>query len=194
MDDKPYYVSQEGLVNLKEKLEVLKTKERKNIAERIKEAVEAGDISDSPAYESAREAQSINEGRILELEDLIKRAAIIKKRQNSTTVAIGSGVEVKSGLKKMEFTIVGSEESDPAKGFISNESPLGQALLARRMDKPRLIAETGAGQHGVATATVAALFGLECEVFMGDEDIKRQAINVFKMKLLGTKVTPVHSY
>ena len=107
------------------------TKERKNIAERIKEAVEAGDISDSPAYESAREAQSINEGRILELEDLIKRAAIIKKRQNSTTVAIGSGVEVKSGLKKMEFTIVGSEESDPEKGFISNESPLGQALLGK---------------------------------------------------------------
>lgn len=70
---------------------------------------------------------------------------------------------------------------------------LGQALLARRMNKPRLIAETGAGQHGVATATVAALFGLECEVFMGDEDIKRQAINVFKMKLLGAKVTPVHS-
>lgn len=70
---------------------------------------------------------------------------------------------------------------------------LGQALLARRMGKPRLIAETGAGQHGVATATVAALFGLECEVFMGDEDIRRQAINVFKMKLLGTKVTPVHS-
>ncbi|OGY39659.1 MAG: hypothetical protein A2418_00210 [Candidatus Brennerbacteria bacterium RIFOXYC1_FULL_41_11] len=133
MDDKPYYVSQEGLVNLKEKLEVLKTKERKNIAERIKEAVEAGDISDSPAYESAREAQSINEGRILELEDLIKRAAIIKKRQNSTTVAIGSGVEVKSGLKKMEFTIVGSEESDPEKGFISNESPLGQALLGKKV-------------------------------------------------------------
>jgi tryptophan synthase beta chain len=70
---------------------------------------------------------------------------------------------------------------------------LGQALLAVRMGKPRLIAETGAGQHGVATATVAALFGLKCEVFMGEEDIKRQAINVFKMKLLGTKVTPVTS-
>lgn len=70
---------------------------------------------------------------------------------------------------------------------------LGQALLARRMKKNRIIAETGAGQHGVATATVAALFGLECEIFMGDEDIKRQAINVFKMKLLGAKVTPVHS-
>lgn len=70
---------------------------------------------------------------------------------------------------------------------------LGQALLAVRMGKRRLIAETGAGQHGVATATVAALFGLECEIFMGQEDIKRQAINVFKMKLLGAKVTPVLS-
>ncbi len=70
---------------------------------------------------------------------------------------------------------------------------LGQILLARRMGKKRIIAETGAGQHGVATATVAALFGLECEIFMGDEDIKRQSINVFKMKLLGAKVNPVHS-
>ena len=70
---------------------------------------------------------------------------------------------------------------------------LGQALLALRMKKPRLIAETGAGQHGVATATVAALFGLECEIFMGDEDVHRQAVNVFKMGMLGAKVTPVHS-
>ncbi|NQU74629.1 MAG: tryptophan synthase subunit beta [Candidatus Omnitrophica bacterium] len=70
---------------------------------------------------------------------------------------------------------------------------LGQALLAMRMKKLRIIAETGAGQHGVATATVGALFGLKCEIFMGTEDIKRQAINVFKMKLLGATVTPVES-
>ena len=70
---------------------------------------------------------------------------------------------------------------------------LGQVLLAIRMGKKRIIAETVAGQHGVATATVAALFGLECEIFMGEEDIRRQAINVFKMKLLGAKVTPVSS-
>lgn len=70
---------------------------------------------------------------------------------------------------------------------------LGQALLARRMGKKRLIAETGAGQHGVATATVAALFGMECTVFMGDEDIKRQSPNVFRMKILGTDVKPVSS-
>ena len=70
---------------------------------------------------------------------------------------------------------------------------LGQGLLTLRMGKKRIIAETGAGQHGVATATVAALFGLECEVFMGEEDIKRQALNVFRMRLLGSKVTSVSS-
>ena len=70
---------------------------------------------------------------------------------------------------------------------------LGQALLAVRMKKPRVIAETGAGQHGVATATVAAMFGLKCEVYMGDEDIKRQSLNVFRMRLLGAKVIPVQS-
>ena len=70
---------------------------------------------------------------------------------------------------------------------------IGQALLARRMGKPRVIAETGAGQHGVATATVAARYGMECVVYMGSEDIKRQAANVYRMKLLGAKVVPVES-
>src|SRR5688572_27672527 len=70
---------------------------------------------------------------------------------------------------------------------------IGQAVLARRMGKRRLIAETGAGQHGVATATVAALFGLPCEIYMGAEDVVRQALNVERMKLLGAKVNAVHS-
>jgi len=70
---------------------------------------------------------------------------------------------------------------------------IGQALLARRMGKPRVIAETGAGQHGVATATIAARLGLECVVYMGSEDVKRQAPNVFRMKLLGATVVPVES-
>lgn len=70
---------------------------------------------------------------------------------------------------------------------------VGQILLARRMGKKKVIAETGAGQHGVATATVAALFGMECEVFMGKEDIRRQSLNVFRMKLLGAKVHEVTS-
>ena len=70
---------------------------------------------------------------------------------------------------------------------------LGQALLAKKMGKTRLIAETGAGQHGVATATAAALLGMECEVFMGEEDTRRQALNVYKMRLLGASVHPVTS-
>ncbi|HET9576062.1 MAG TPA: tryptophan synthase subunit beta [Nitrospira sp.] len=68
---------------------------------------------------------------------------------------------------------------------------IGQGLLARRMNKPRIIAETGAGQHGVATATVAAMFGLQCEIYMGTEDMQRQALNVFRMRLLGATVTAV---
>ncbi|MCK4533673.1 pyridoxal-phosphate dependent enzyme, partial [bacterium] len=70
---------------------------------------------------------------------------------------------------------------------------LGQILLAKKMGKERIIAETGAGQHGVAVATAAGLFGLKCEIYMGTEDIRRQKLNVFRMKLLGAKVIPVES-
>ena len=70
---------------------------------------------------------------------------------------------------------------------------IGQAMLAKRMGKPRVIAETGAGQHGVATATICARYGLECVVYMGSEDVARQAQNVFRMKLLGAEVVPVES-
>ena len=70
---------------------------------------------------------------------------------------------------------------------------MGQILLAKRMGKPRIIAETGAGQHGVATATACALFGFKCEVYMGEEDVHRQSLNVFRMELLGAKVIPVFS-
>ena len=67
---------------------------------------------------------------------------------------------------------------------------VGQALLARRMGKRRIIAETGAGQHGVATATICARFGLECVVYMGEEDMRRQALNVFRMRLMGAEWSP----
>ena len=92
------------------------------------------------------------------------------------------GVEV--SLKREDLTHTGSHK-------INNV--LGQALLAERMGKRRLIAETGAGQHGVATATAAALLGLECVVFMGEVDVARQALNVFRMELLGARVVPVTS-
>jgi tryptophan synthase beta chain len=85
-------------------------------------------------------------------------------------------------LKREDLTHTGAHKINNA---------VGQALLARRMGKTRVIAETGAGQHGVAVATVAALFGFECEIFMGSEDMRRQALNVFRMRLLGSKVTEV---
>tara|TARA_Y100000588_G_scaffold240492_1_gene254262 strand:- start:7089 stop:8288 length:1200 start_codon:yes stop_codon:yes gene_type:complete len=87
-------------------------------------------------------------------------------------------------LKREDLTHTGAHK-------INNT--IGSALLTQRMGKKRVIAETGAGQHGVATATAASLFGLECDVFMGEEDIKRQALNVFRMRLLGANVIPVSS-
>src|SRR4051794_17386356 len=87
-------------------------------------------------------------------------------------------------MKREDLTHTGSHK-------INNV--LGQALLTRRMGKNRVIAETGAGQHGVATATAAALFGLECTVYMGAVDVERQALNVWRMKLLGAEVVPVTS-
>ncbi len=92
------------------------------------------------------------------------------------------GVEVY--LKREDLNHTGAHKINNA---------LGQVLLARRMGKSRIIAETGAGQHGVATATVSALFGLECVVYMGEEDMRRQALNVFRMELLGAQVRPVGS-
>jgi len=87
-------------------------------------------------------------------------------------------------LKREDLTHTGAHKINNA---------IGQILLAKRMGKTRIIAETGAGQHGVATATVAALFGLECEIYMGTEDMRRQSLNVFRMRLLGANVKPVDS-
>jgi len=87
-------------------------------------------------------------------------------------------------LKREDLAHTGSHKLNNA---------LGQALLARRMERGKLLAETGAGQHGVATATVAALFGMGCDIYMGEEDVRRQALNVYRMKLLGATVVPVTS-
>ena len=97
---------------------------------------------------------------------------------------LGSRLGVRVLLKREDLNHTGSHK-------INNV--LGQALLARRMGKARLVAETGAGQHGVATATAAALLGMECRVYMGEVDVDRQALNVFRMRLLGAEVTPVSS-
>ncbi|KKI88781.1 tryptophan synthase subunit beta [Bacillus sp. SA1-12] len=106
-----------------------------------------------------------------------------------TTVTYASNMTEKLGgakiyLKREDLNHTGAHKINNA---------IGQALLAKRMGKTKVIAETGAGQHGVATATVAAKFGMECKVFMGEEDVKRQELNVFRMQLLGAEVIPVTS-
>ncbi len=103
---------------------------------------------------------------------------------HATRLSRSLGRSVRIYLKREDLLHTGAHKINNA---------LGQGLLAVRMGKKRLIAETGAGQHGVATATVAALFGLACEVFMGEEDMRRQALNVVRMRLLGARVTPVAS-
>ncbi len=132
------------------------------------------------AYYEAREDQAF----IKELEYYLKTYA-----GRETPLYYAENLSKKLGggriyLKREDLNHTGSHKLNNA---------LGQALLARRMGKKRMIAETGAGQHGVATATVAALLGIECVVYMGTEDTHRQELNVFRMELLGAKVIPVHS-
>lgn len=113
------------------------------------------------------------------LEDYVGRPTPLQRVER---LSQDTGLEV--WIKREDLNHTGAHKINNA---------LGQALLARRMGKRRIIAETGAGQHGVATATVCALFGLDCEVYMGEEDCHRQELNVFRMKLLGAKVRPVSS-
>ena len=101
-------------------------------------------------------------------------------RADNLSARVGGGVRVY--LKREDLTHTGAHKINNC---------LGQALLARRMGKTRLVAETGAGQHGVATASVAALFGMRCVVYMGEEDMRRQALNVRRMRLMGAEVAPV---
>lgn len=128
--DKQNYVSEEGLEELKRELEVLKTQKRMEVADNLKRAKEYGDLSENSEYVEAREEQSQVEKRIFELEEFIKDAVVIKKSHGAKTVHVGSKITVKKGSKTYEYTIVGSNESDPLTGKISNESPMGKAFLS----------------------------------------------------------------
>lgn len=128
-----YYLTKERLEELKQELYELKSKRRMEVAEHLKRAKEYGDLSENSEYADAKEEQRQVESRIYELEDLLKRAVIIKKQEGSETVQIGSKVTAKKDDKIIEYTIVGVNESNPREGKISNESPLGRALLGRKV-------------------------------------------------------------
>ena len=132
------------------------------------------------AYRQAKEDPAFHEELRRYLREFVGRPTPLYLARRLTETLGGAKVY----LKREDLCHTGAHK-------INNT--MGQILLARRMGKTRIIAETGAGQHGVATATVAAMFGLECEIFMGTEDMERQALNVFRMRLLGAKVTGVTS-
>ncbi|NIP99099.1 MAG: tryptophan synthase subunit beta [Nitrospinaceae bacterium] len=131
-------------------------------------------------YEEARVDPEFQQQLKFYLEHYVGRPSPLYFAENLTRQLGGAKIY----LKREDLNHTGAHK-------INNT--IGSALLTQRMGKKRVIAETGAGQHGVATATAAALFDLECDVFMGEEDIRRQALNVFRMKLLGAKVIPVSS-
>ncbi|MGB8338820.1 MAG: tryptophan synthase subunit beta, partial [Burkholderiales bacterium] len=132
------------------------------------------------AYEQVRHDQEFQRELAHELKHFVGRPSPIYFAKRLTDKCGGAQIF----LKREDLNHTGAHKIN---------STVGHALLAKRIGKPRVIAETGAGQHGVATATIAAKYGLKCTVYMGSEDIKRQSPNVFRMKLLGAEVVPVDS-
>ncbi len=123
------FISKEGLQKLIEELKYLREVKRPMVAEKISNAKDLGDLSENAEYSEAKEEQGLLEKKIAELETTIEHTTIVKKSTNQNVVSIGSAVEIKyNGLVK-KYSIVGSEEADPSQGKISNESPLGNALL-----------------------------------------------------------------
>lgn len=135
-DDKVTLVTREGFANLKDELEQLKNVKRKEVAQRLKEAISYGDLSENSEYEEAKNEQAFVEGRIAELEEKIKYAKIIQEKQHVKTVQLGTRVVIQDiGKKKVEseeYIIVGSTEANPLEHKISNESPVGSALLDKQ--------------------------------------------------------------
>ena len=139
------YVSEEGLEKLKQDLHRLKTEKRKEIAKKLEQAKALGDLSENAEYQEAKEEQSFIESQIAELEDTIRNAVLIQKKGETDTVQVGSTIRVRSRYGEESYTIVGSEEANPAKGKISNESPLGKMFLGKRAGG-KIMAKTPAGE------------------------------------------------
>lgn len=148
-----HYLTPEGLARLEQELETLKEK-RKATTLRIEEAIKMGDLSENAEYSDAKEEQAFIEGRIAEIEMVLKSAEIIKKKKNGGAISLGSKIVVKSGRAQQTFTIVGSEESDPGQGLISHESPLGKAFIGHKKED-KVTVETPRGKMVYTVLEVA---------------------------------------
>lgn len=141
MNDRISYLTQEGLDKLKLELEELVHVRRKEIASRIQEAKELGDLSENAEYQEAKNEQAFNEGRIEEIENILRNVVVIEADQATNGfIQIGSSLKVEHLGQTLELHIVGSNEADPMAGRISNESPLGQALLGKKSGETVTIA------------------------------------------------------
>lgn len=133
MPEKEVILTLEGLKKLEEELELLKTQKRREVAGRIKQAIEFGDISENSEYDDAKNEQAFIEGRIITLEKMLRNAKVIDGIEGNGIVSLGSNVLLKDKDygDEEEYTIVGSAEADPGTNKISNESPVGKAVLGR---------------------------------------------------------------
>lgn len=129
---KMYQITKEGKAELEKELAELVSR-RGAVADKISEARDFGDLSENAEYDAAREEQGLLETRIAEIEDILNNAELIKSSGKST-IGLGSRVELKTGAKKVAYTIVGPVEADPIEGKISNESPIGMALYGKKVD------------------------------------------------------------
>ena len=125
-------ITQDGYNKLKEEHDYLSVVKRKEIAERIERAKELGDLSENAEYSEAKDAQALNEGRIMELSGILKNVTIVDKVSDGEHIVMGSTVTVKVDSNEKQYTIVSFNEADPLNGLISNESPLGVAFIGRR--------------------------------------------------------------
>jgi transcription elongation factor GreA len=143
VNTKPTYLSRDGLEKLRAELDEMVNARRTEVAQRIHDAKEHGDLSENAEYEDAKNEQAFVEGRIQTLESLIKNATLIDENHSSDHVGIGSTVEVDGPDGQERFTIVGSTEAKPTDGKISNESPVGRALLGKKPGESATVVAPG---------------------------------------------------
>lgn len=145
------YLSAEALEKLKQEVHTLKTAKRQDIAARLEHAKSLGDLSENAEYQEAKEEQTLVEQRIAELEERIREAVVMVRPATTDRVVVGSTVRATASGREIAYTIVGSEEANPAGGKISNESPLGKAFLGKKVgDKVEVKAPAGTTVYTVA--------------------------------------------
>ena len=132
MDIRPAYITKEGLEKLKEELLQLKTVKKREIADRIEKAKDLGDLGENAEYADAKDEMMFSEGRTRELEDYVNRAVVIEQSEGGV-IQVGSTIALKNGGAEKKYTIVGANEANPLEGRISNETPLAQALLGKKV-------------------------------------------------------------